>query len=156
MVLKSKEGELSLDNNEIILSGAVEGRFTLDGEVFNIKTDSLSGNLLGKSILSKEEVLFEAEGIEIVSSAMEIIRKAQEGAKVLFWNAHLNQVDSDSKMLKGKANKIELFLSKDLIVMDGNAIFYEDNMKIISDELHYDLNTDRILKSVNARIINNL
>ena len=70
--------------------------------------------------------------------------------------ANLNQVNSDSEILKGKANKIELFLSKDLMVMEGNAVFHEDNMKIISDELHYDLNKDRILKSVNAQIINNL
>ena len=156
VVLKSKEGELNLDNNEIILSGAVEGKFNLDGEVFNINTDSLSGNLLSKSILSEEEVIFKAKGIEIVSSAMEISRKTQEGVKVLFWNANLNKLNADSRMLKGKANKIELFLSKDLIVMDGNAVFYEDNMKLISDKLHYDLNTDRILRSVNARIINNL
>ena len=153
---KIKDGKLNLDNNEIILTGKVEGRFNMDGQVFNIKTGSLSGNLLGKSILSQEEVLFETKGLGIVSSSMEIIQRAQEGLKVLFWNANLSQVNSDSRMLKGKANRIELFLSNDLIVMEGNVVFYEDNMKVISDELHYDLNKDRILKSVNARIINNL
>ena len=156
VVLKSKEGELNLDNNEMILRGEVVGRFNLNGEVFNINTDSLSGDLLGKSILSKEKVIFKAEGFEIVASTMEINRKAQEGTKILFWNANLNQISSDSRIFKGNANRIKLFLSKNLIVMDGNAVFYEDNMKIISDELHYDLHTDRILKSVNARIINNL
>ena len=156
IVLKSRDGKLNLDNNEIILTGKVEGRFNMDGQVFNIKTGSLSGNLLGKSILSQEEVLFETKGLGIVSSSMEIIQRAQEGLKVLFWNANLSQVNSDSRMLKGKANRIELFLSNDLIVMEGNVVFYEDNMKVISDELHYDLNKDRILKSVNARIINNL
>ena len=156
VVLRSKMGELNLDNNEIILRGEVEGRFNLNGEVFNIKTDSLSGDLLGKSILSKEKVIFKAEGFEIVASTMEINRKAQEGTKIIFWNANLNQIASDSRIFKGNANRIKLFLSKDLIVMDGNAVFYEDNMKIISDELHYDLNKDRILKSVNAQIINNL
>jgi len=28
-------------------------------------------------------------------------------------------------------------------------------MRILSDEIHYDLNKDRILKSVNSKIINN-
>ena len=156
IVLKSKDGELNLDSNEIILKDEVEGRLIVDGKSFKITTDSLRGNLLGKSILSEEEVLFETKGLKIVSSTMEITQKAQEGVKVLFWKANLNQVNSDSEILKGKANKIELFLSKDLIVMEGNAVFHEDNMKIISDELHYDLNKDRILKSVNAQIINNL
>ena len=152
VVLKSRHGILNLDNNEINLSGEVEGRFNLDGEVFHINTGSLMGNLLEKSILSKEEVLFKVKGLEIVSSAMEI---TQEATKFLFWNANLNQVNFNSKTLKGRANKIELFLSKDLIVMEGNAEFYEENMKVVSDELHYDLNKDRILKSVNSRIINN-
>ncbi len=156
IVLKSKDGELNLDSNEIILKGEVEGRLVVDGKSFKITTDSLRGNLLGKSILSEEEVLFETKGLKIVSSTMEISQKAQEGVKVLFWKANLNQVNSDSEILKGKANKIELFLSKDLMVMEGNAVYHEDNMKIISDELHYDLNKDRILKSVNAQIINNL
>ncbi len=40
--------------------------------------------------------------------------------------------------------------------MKGDAELYEKNMKIISDEIHYDLNEDRILKSVNSKIINNL
>ena len=156
IVLKSKDGELNLDSNEIILKGEVEGRLIVDGKSFKINTDSLRGNLLGKSILSEERVVFEAKGLEIISSSMEITQKVQEGIKVLFWKANLNEVNSESKMLKGKANKIVLFLSEDLIVMEGDSVFYEDNMKIISDELHYDLNKDRILKSVNAQIINNL
>ena len=39
--------------------------------------------------------------------------------------------------------------------MQGNAEFYQDNMRIISDEIHYNLIEDRVLKSVNAKIINN-
>tara|TARA_B100000700_G_scaffold120588_1_gene135418 strand:- start:188 stop:769 length:582 start_codon:yes stop_codon:yes gene_type:complete len=155
LVLKAKDGKLNLDSSEIILTGEVEVRLNVGGDSFNINTSSLRGNLLEKSILSEEEVLFEAKSLEIVSSAMEITHKAQENVKVLFWKANLNQVNNDSKIIKGKANKIELFLSKDLIVMEGNAVFYEDSMKIISDELHYDLNKGRILKSVNAQIINN-
>tara|TARA_Y100001970_G_scaffold119212_1_gene147818 strand:- start:190 stop:771 length:582 start_codon:yes stop_codon:yes gene_type:complete len=155
LVLKAKDGKLNLDSSEIILTGEVEVRLNVGGDSFNINTSSLRGNLLEKSILSEEEVLFEAKSLEIVSSAMEITHKTQENVKVLFWKANLNQVNNDSKIIKGKANKIELFLSKDLIVMEGNAVFYEDSMKIISDELHYDLNKGRILKSVNAQIINN-
>ena len=38
--------------------------------------------------------------------------------------------------------------------MEGNTELYQENMKIISDEIHYDLNEDRIIKSVNSTIIN--
>ena len=156
IVLQSKGGALNLDNKDIILTGEVEGTFFIDGEVFNIKTESLSGNLLSKLISSKEGVLFEAKGLEIVSSTMEIVQKPKEGLIVLFRNANLNQVNLESTMLKGEASKIKFFVSKNLILMEGNAVFYENNMKIISDELQYDLKEDRILRSVNAKIINNL
>jgi lipopolysaccharide export system protein LptA len=58
-------------------------------------------------------------------------------------------------MQKGKAKKIEFFPAKDLIFMEGNTELYQENMKIISDEIYYDLNEDRILQSVNSKIINN-
>ena len=40
------------------------------------------------------------------------------------------------------------------MLMQGNAEFYEGNMRIISDEIHYSIEEDRVLKSVNAKIIN--
>ena len=70
--------------------------------------------------------------------------------------ANLGSLNSKSNMHKGKANKIEFFPTKDLIFMEGDTELYQENMKIISDEIHYDLNEDRILKSVNSKIINNL
>jgi len=108
------------------------------------------------SISSEEKVLFEVKGLEIISRSMEIIQVPQKELKILFKNANFSKINSRSSIKKGKANKIELFPSKDLIFMEGNAEFYEDNMKIISDKIHYDLREERILKSINAKIFNNL
>jgi len=156
LFFKSKEGNINLDNQEINLIGEVEGKFIIDGETFNIKTESISGNLLDKSIFSKEKVLFETKELEIVSSSMEIIQTTKEGTKILFGNANFNKINTRTGMQKGKANKIELILSKDLIFMQGKAEFHEGNMKVISDEIHYDISEGRILRSVNAKIINSL
>ena len=138
------------------LIGDVEGIFNLDGKTFNLKTNDLRGNLLDKTIASKQSSLFETEDIEIVSSDMEITQTPLEGIKILFNNVNLDKINLGSRISKGKANEVELFLAKDLIVMKGKAVFSEDNMKIISDEIHYDLSQDRVLKSVNSKIINNL
>ena len=155
LVLKSKKGNINLRNKAINLTGKVEGKFSLDGETFNLRSESLSGNLLDKSIVSKEKVLFSTSSIEIISSSMEITQTLPGGFKILFRNASLGTINSESNINKGKANKIEFFPAKDLILMEGNAELYEENMKIISDEIHYDLNKDRILKSVNSKIFNN-
>ena len=155
LVLKAKKGNINLRNKAINLFGEVEGKFILDGKTFSLRSGSLSGNLLDKSISSKEKVLFSVNSIEIISSSMEITQTQPEGVKILFRNANLGNINSKSNIRKGKANKIEFFPAKDLIFMEGNTELYQENMKIISDEIHYDLNEDRILKSVNSKIINN-
>ena len=155
LVLKSKKGNINLLNKSINLIGEVEGKFTLDGKTFSLKAESLNGSLLDKSISSKEKVLFQANNIEILSSSMEIIQNQPEGVKILFMNANLGNINSKSNIPKGKANKIEFLPAEDLILMEGNTELYQENMKITSDQIHYDLDEDRILKSVNSKIINN-
>ncbi len=155
-VLTSKEGRINLDNQNIYLNGDVEGKFILDGKDYILKAESLSSDLLNKSISSKEKSVFLVEDFEILSSSMLIAQKQNEGTIFVFMNANLDKINSKSRINKGKANKIEFFPARDLILMEGNAEFFEDNMKILSDEIHYDLKEDRLLKSVNAKIINNL
>ena len=156
IALKSEKGYINLNNLDVHLIGNVEAKFKLDGETYSIKSDSLTSNLLDKSISSKEKTLFESNVIEVVASSMEITKIQEETAKISFKNANFNKINPGSKVGNGKANMIELILEKDLIMMKGNAELYEDEMKIISDEIHYDLGQDRILKSINAKIINNL
>ena len=156
LVVKSKKGNINLYTKDVNLIGNVEGKFSLDGKSFSLKTESLYGNILDKSISSREKVLFKVNNIEITSSSIEITESQSEGFKILFRNANLDKINSESNINKGKANKIEFFPAKDLIFMEGSAELYEENMKIVSDEIHYDLIEDRILKSVNSRIINNL
>ena len=154
LVLKSQKGNINLLDKSINLIGEVEGKFTLEGKTFSLKGESLNGSFLDKSISSKEKVLFLSNNIEIISSSMEIIQTQSEGVRILFMNANLGNINSKSNIRKGKANKIEYLPAKDLIVMEGNTELYQDNMNIISDEIHYDLDKDRILKSINSKIIN--
>ncbi len=156
VILKSKEGNIDLDHQHISLNGDIEGKFTLDETTFSLIANSLSSDLMGKSIYSEDQSVFLVKGIEILSSRMAITQTHKGGSVILFTDAYLSKIYSKSKINKGKANKIEFFPSKDLILMEGEAEFFEDNMKIMSDEIHYDLREDRILKSVNAKIINNL
>ena len=155
LVIKSTEGSMDLDNQFINLIGNVEGTFNLNGRNFKLETNDLRGNLADSTIFSKQSTLFKTEDIEIVASDMKITQTPLVGIKIQFKNVNLDQINLGSRINKGKANEIDLFLAKDLILMKGNAEFNEDNMKIISDEIHYDLNEDRVLKSVNSKIINN-
>ncbi len=155
LVLESKKGNVNLDTKAINLTGEVKGKFTVDGKTLTLKTESLGGNLIDQSISSKDKVFFSANSIEIRSSGIEITQTQLEGFKILFKNANLDKINPESNIKTGKANKIKFFPSKDLIFMEGNAELLEENMKIISDEIHYDLKEERILKSVNSKIINN-
>ena len=156
IILRSNEGDVNLDYQEINLIGDVQGKFYFDGESYFIKAPSLRANLSNNSILSNEKVIFETKGLQIVSSGIEFNQVTHEGLMILFANANLNIINLGSKALKGKANKIKLLPLKNIISMEGNAEFIEGTMKIISDEILYDLTEDRIIKSLNAKIIKNL
>ena len=154
IILRSENGNINLENQDLHFYDNVEGQLTYNGKIFNLRTQNLISNLKEKSILSKEKTFFEGDNIEIVSSSLEISKIPAEGIKIIFREADLDQINSGLRIDKGKANKIEFFIEKDLMLMQGNAEFYEGNMRIISDEIHYSLKEDRVLKSVNAKIIN--
>ena len=155
IILRSENGNINLENQDLHFYDNVEGQFTYNGKIFNLRTQNLISNLKEKSILSKERTFFKGNNIEIASSSLEISKIPAEGIKIIFREADLDQINDGLRIDKGKANKIEFFIEKDLMLMQGNAEFYEGNMRIISDEIHYSLEEDRVLKSVNAKIINN-
>lgn len=154
IILRSENGNINLENQDLHFYDNVEGQFTYNGKIFNLRTQNLISNLKEKSILSKERTFFKGNNIEIASSSLEISKIPAEGIKIIFREADLDQINDGLRIDKGKANKIEFFIEKDLMLMQGNAEFYEGNMRIISDEIHYSLEEDRVLKSVNAKIIN--
>ena len=154
IILRSENGNINLENQDLHFYDNVEGQFTYNGKIFNLRTQNLISNLKEKSILSKERTFFKGNNIEIASSSLEISKIPAEGIKIIFREADLDQINSELRIKKGKASKIEFFLEKDLMLMQGNAEFYEGNMRIISDEILYSLEEDRVLKSVNAKIIN--
>ena len=154
ITLRSEKRNINLENQNLHFYDNVVGGFTYNGKKFNLRTENLISNLKEKSILSREKTVFEGNNIEIVSSSLEISKIPAEGMKIIFRDADFDQINSEIRIDKGKANKIEFFLEKDLMLMQGNAEFYQDRMRILSDEIHYDLKEDRVLKSVNAKIIN--
>ena len=154
IILRSENGNINLENQDLHFYDNVEGQFTYNGKIFNLRTQNLISNLKEKSIFSKERTFFKGNNIEIASSSLEISKIPAEGIKIIFREADLDQINSGLRIDKGKANKIEFFIEKDLMLMQGNAEFYEGNMRIISDEIHYSIEEDRVLKSVNAKIIN--
>lgn len=156
IVINSEKGNINIDNQDIYLHGKVEGQFNYNGKTFNLRTQNLISKLMENSIVSNDKTFFEGNGIEIVSSSIEITQRPEEGIRIIFKDADLDKINSEIRIDKGKAKKIEFLLEKNLMLMEGNAELYEDNMKIISDEILYSLKEDRILKSVNAKIINNL
>ena len=154
IILRSENGNINLENQDLHFYDNVEGQFTYNGKIFNLRTQNLISNLKEKSIFSKERTFFKGNNIEIASSSLEISKIPAEGIKIIFREADLDQINDGLRIDKGKANKIEFFIEKDLMLMQGNAEFYEGNMRIISDEIHYSIEEDRVLKSVNAKIIN--
>jgi len=156
--LKSKQGSVNPDIQDIKFTRGIEAKFTLENNAYELEANTLTINPIKQSIISKEEIKLKTSDFEIVSLGLNIYETSKDGMKMLFEKARFGKIkkqNSKPSMTKGKANNIEFFPEKNLILMKGKAELYQDNMKISSDEIHYDLNQDKILKSFNAKIINN-
>ena len=56
----------------------------------------------------------------------------------------------------GYANKITIFSELNELIMEGEAYIDQDGFIIKSDLIHYDYSLNKILKSINSSIENNL
>ena len=123
IILRSENGNINLENQDLHFYDNVEGQFTYNGKIFNLRTQNLISNLKEKSILSKERTFFKGNNIEIASSSLEISKIPAEGIKIIFREADLDQINDGLRIDKGKANKIEFFIEKDLMLMQETQNF---------------------------------
>ena len=149
--IKSKQGKIDLNFQDIRLSGEIEARIILKNNTYIIEAKTLKIDPINQSVVSEEKVKFKTRNFVIVSLGLNVSETSKKGMTMLFEKALFDKIDIEnlkSSIYKGKANKIEFFPDKNLILMEGEAELYQDNMKISSDEIHYDLNQDKILKSI--------
>ena len=62
--------------------------------------------------------------------------------------------DLRSEHFYGEAKKIKYFINSDLVVMTGSALIKDKDITIEAEEIYLDVNLNKIIKSINSKIIN--
>jgi lipopolysaccharide transport protein LptA len=78
-----------------------------------------------------------------------------KGEMVILTNGIIEmRSDLRSEHFYGEAKKIKYFINSDLVVMTGSALIKDKDITIEAEEIYLDVNLNKIIKSINSKIIN--
>ena len=129
-----------------------------------IKISSNSQNLLldtTKLILNKDDDLvttnastyFKSTNFNISSRELIIRDFSTNKNQIIFIDGKIINPDTSEKL--GSASKINYSSDSGILIMKGKAIIKNEALSVYADEIHYDPDNKKIIKSVNSTIINN-
>ena len=123
-----------------------------NGEL-KIKTDELIFHTKNKNATSSSKVLANINNLEVSSAGIDLIQEEGE-FKAKFYKGNF-QIEYPVSIYKGYADEITILVEQNKLILEGKAFFNQDGLIIRSDSLHYDLEKNKIIKSINSKIQNN-
>ena len=118
-----------------------------------IKTDELIFHTKNKRVTSSSKVLASINNLEVSSIGIDLIQE-EDGFKAKFHKGNF-KIEYPLSIYKGYANEIIILVGQNKLILEGQAFFNQDGLIIRSDSLHYDLEKNKIIKSINSKIQNN-
>ena len=129
-----------------------------------IKISSNSQNLLldtTKLILNKDDDLvttntrtyFKSNNFNISSRELIIRDFSTDQNQIVFIDGKIINPNTTEEL--GSASKINYSLDSGILIMKGLAVIKNKTLSVYADEIHYDPDNKKIIKSVNSTIINN-
>ena len=126
---------------------------TNNGEL-KIETDELIFQVKNEQMTSSLKVLASINNLKISSVGVDLIQKEGE-LKAKFHKGNFQIVYPES-VYRGYADEIIILAEQNKLILEGEAYFDQDGLVIRSDSLHYDLEENKIMKSINSKIQNNI
>ena len=116
----------------------------------DIKTEELVVEIKKASISTGKKAVTVFNNIKVNSIGMNLIY-IRDGYKADFAQADIQIKYKDSEDL-GFANKISLISSENELIMEGDAYFNKDGFEVHADLIHYNIENNKIIRSVNSTI----
>jgi lipopolysaccharide export system protein LptA len=104
-------------------------------------------------ITSNTNTYFKASNFNISSRKFIIRDFSTDQNQIIFEDGKLLNPDTNEKL--GSASEINYSLDSGILIMKGSAVIKNKALSIHADEIHYDPERKKIIKSVNSKIINN-
>ena len=106
--------------------------------------------LNNQKLMSEVEVFTTLENINISSLGLDVVQD-NDGIKAEFIKGEIKIKDKEIYHT-GHANKITVFSELNELIMEGEAYIDQDGFIIKSEKIHYDLEQNKIIKSINSTI----
>ena len=116
----------------------------------NIKTDELIVEIKKASISTGKKAVTIFDNIRVNSIGMNLIY-VRDGYNAGFAHADIQIKYKESEDI-GFANKISLISRENELIMEGNAYLNKDGFEVHADLIHYNIENNRITRSVNSTL----
>lgn len=116
----------------------------------DIKTEELVVEIKKASISTGKKAVTVFNNIKVNSIGMNLIY-IRDGYKADFAQADIQIKYKDSEDI-GFANKISLISSENELIMEGDAYLNKDGFEVHADLIHYNIENNKIIRSVNSTI----
>ena len=147
--IEALEGDLNRTSRLINFRNSVTFYTKLREEIL-IESEELSFNLNNQKLKSEVSVFTTLRDVNISSLGLDVVQDI-DGIKAEFNKGRI-KIKDEEIYHTGYANKITIFSELNELILEGEAYIDQDGFIIKSEKIHYDLEENKIMKSINSTI----
>jgi len=140
-------------NNLIEFEDNVQIKISSNSQSLILDTTKLILNKDDDLVTTKTNTYFKSNNFNINSRELIIRDFSTDQNQIVFVDGKIINPDTSEKL--GSASKINYSLDSGILIMKGLAVIKNKTLSVYADEIHYDPDNKKIIKSVNSTIINN-
>ena len=155
-IIKSDLGQFLLNSNTIEFNSNV--LFSMESENIDMSISSefiiFDNNL--HIIYSNSKTSFESELTKISSEGFKVLNNSLNKKQITFLKGRILVAGTQNNLkISGYADKINYQYEEDILILIGSAEITDRGMTIKASEIHYDLASNKIIKSLDSKLTNN-
>ena len=140
-------------NNLILFEDNVQIKISSNSQSLILDTTKLILNKDDDLVTTKTNTYFKSNNFNINSRELIIRDFSTDQNQIVFVDGKIINPATSEKL--GSASKINYSLDSGILIMKGLAVIKNKTLSVYADEIHYDPDNKKIIKSVNSTIINN-
>ena len=137
----------------IVFEDNVQIKISSNSQSLLLNTTRLILNKDDDLVTAKTNTYFKSNNFNINSRELIIRDFSTDQNQIVFVDGKIINPDTSEKL--GSASKINYSLDSGILIMKGLAVIKNKTLSVYADEIHYDPDNKKIIKSVNSTIINN-
>ena len=151
--INASSASFNKKNNLIEFEDNVQIKISSESQSLLLDTTKLILNKDDDLVTAKTSTYFKSNNFNINSRELIIRDFSTDRNQIIFVDGKIINPDTSKKL--GSASIINYSLDSGILIMKGLAVIKNKTLSVYADEIHYDPDNKKIIKSVNSTIINN-